>query len=262
MRWPWRDPVLGASLRSIGLETPAHLGALFLADAEHLREMTAGVEPLVDDRPARLSHRLPQADSYAFYESMMDASRARSRFENSPAIRRLWPAGLIQETLPRFAEVQILNEYTYSHRPRARFSALRQALTQTSSEILPLVIMGSSQRQQDIVDHAVQGGVSNSLVDYLLGVRAMASRRYQLAEQQFAKVEAKEPDFTEIRDFRALALCLAGDRGSASKLLSTRPYPADEKTSAFWKDPASCSPDVFPEKTTDPPRPATVPLRP
>ena len=254
MSWPWRDPVLSPQLRAFGLETPAHLGALFLADSGQVREITAGVPPLVDDRPARLSAHLPGADSFAFYESVMVAARARDRFLNSATIRRLWPASLASKTLPLFAEVGILNEYSHAHKPRARLRALRQALTETRSEILALVLLGSSEKEQEIVERAVRRGASSSLLDYLLGVRALARRDYASAEGQFAKVESQEPGFAEIRDLRALALCLSGDRSRAAALLQSRAHPADAQGVAFWADPDSCSPDAALRSTLPGPR--------
>jgi hypothetical protein len=53
----WRDPVVGPDLRSLGIERPEQLGALFMADAGDLREMARDVPPLSDDYPRRLSIR-------------------------------------------------------------------------------------------------------------------------------------------------------------------------------------------------------------
>jgi len=50
---PWTTPALRALLAEVGLELPQQVGATFLGDAAHLRELAAGAHPLVDDPQLR-----------------------------------------------------------------------------------------------------------------------------------------------------------------------------------------------------------------
>jgi predicted membrane-bound spermidine synthase len=102
---PWHDPRLQPALAEIGLELPEQLGALFLADADGLRELVGTAPPLVDDFPARIiadatpeKRALPLAE----YRRMMDSSHARERFARSAFIRRLWPESLLRRSLDSF----------------------------------------------------------------------------------------------------------------------------------------------------------------
>ena len=94
-RRQWEDPVVGPQLRSVGLELPEQLGALFMADAGMLQERVGGAEPLTDDFPRRLP------DAVASYERMQqafdpwrDVQRASEGFRASEWIARLWPPEL------------------------------------------------------------------------------------------------------------------------------------------------------------------------
>ena len=61
----WHDPVVRERLREAGLESPSQLGALFLADAKTLKELTADDPPLDDDHP----HRFVAASARPSYSS-------------------------------------------------------------------------------------------------------------------------------------------------------------------------------------------------
>jgi spermidine synthase len=240
----WRDPAVAPRLRDLALERPEQLGALFLADARDLQELTKGIPPLVDDHPRRLSLREPGPDGLQFYLAYMNALTARERFVRSDFIRSLWPAGLRERTLPYFEELDIFNRSpigTHTLLARSRFPALHAALTRTSSIVLPLVIGGTQPREQAIVERATARGVTGPSVDYVLGLRELAARKYRSAAELFARVASAEPGFPEIVRLRVLALCLAADGAAARPLLPEAvSLPArDEQDRTFWNQLAS-----------------------
>ena len=53
----WNDPATGADLRTIGIEVPQQLGALFLMDGDEIDRITHDVAPLTDIYPKRLTDR-------------------------------------------------------------------------------------------------------------------------------------------------------------------------------------------------------------
>jgi hypothetical protein len=231
---------LARGLRDVGLETPAHLGATFMADAGQLAALLAEALPLVDDRPHRLGPEEPRRGDFAFHFDLTDAGAGRRRFETSTLVRRLWPPAVAAKTLPRFAERSLYDRFFLAPfgQPRSAFADLREALAATDSRWLPLVLTGSHPREQAAVDAALRRGAAadGPAVDYLLGVRALAERDYAAAGARFRRVQEREPEFLRILDFRALAACLGGDRATAAAVLGharfdAHPEPAER---AFW----------------------------
>ena len=55
LRQLWNDPATGADLRTIGIEVPQQLGALFLMDGDEIDRITRNVAPLTDIYPKRLT---------------------------------------------------------------------------------------------------------------------------------------------------------------------------------------------------------------
>jgi hypothetical protein len=232
------DGATARGLRDVGLETPAHLGATFMADAEQLAPLLAESPPLTDDRPYRLGPEEPDERDFAFHFALTDAAAGRARFEASRLVRSLWPPALIAETLPRFGDRLLYDRFFLAPfgLPRVPFADLRAALVETGSPWLPLVLMGSHPREQAAVEAALRDGATGPAADYLLGVRALAGRDYPGAEARFRRVQEREPGFLRILDFRALAACLGGDRAGAAALLAGErfahhPDPAER---AFW----------------------------
>ncbi len=237
----WRDPEVGPELARLGFETPGQLGATFLADAAFLEALTAGTAPLVDDFPRRLSPRSAGPEDYRFYLSFMDAGLARERFAASAFIRSRWPPRIRELTLAAFKEQDIFNRSrigTYGLLPGDTFPLLHRALTQTSSSLLPLLIAGSEPREQAIADRAARRGRSGPLLDYLLGLGALARRDYKTAETMFSRVAMAEPGFRDLARFRALGLCLAGDATRAAPFLAEALAlpPRDDDGQRFWTE--------------------------
>jgi hypothetical protein len=132
----WRDPRVGPELRSLGLERPEQLGALFIGDAKWIREITADSPALVDDQPNRLFAEFTGSDAsllsrYPYWSVRRPAAylqnvhkinfpnqtyeafvfvgpEAETRFEHSEQIRRLFPPAMIAGSKPYFAVQRLL----------------------------------------------------------------------------------------------------------------------------------------------------------
>jgi len=103
LRQLWNDPKTGADLRTIGIEVPQQLSALFLMDGDEIDRITQNVAPLTDVYPKRLTDR-PWDDeaNHRFALNYLTAPAAVQRFVQSSLIKQIWP-----ETLnPAAAEME------------------------------------------------------------------------------------------------------------------------------------------------------------
>ena len=95
LRQLWNDPNTGADLRTIGIEVPQQLGALFLMDGDEIDRITHNVAPLTDIYPKRLTDR-PWDDeaNHRFALNYLTAPAAVQRFVQSSLINHIWPETL------------------------------------------------------------------------------------------------------------------------------------------------------------------------
>jgi spermidine synthase len=103
LRQLWNDPTTGADLRTIGIEVPQQLGALFLMDGDEIDRITHNIAPLTDLHPKRLTDGLWDDEaSHRFALIYFTAPAAFQRFVRSSLINQIWP-----ETLnPAAAELE------------------------------------------------------------------------------------------------------------------------------------------------------------
>lgn len=214
---PWRDPVIGPRLRDIGVESPEQMGALFLADADQLRAWTGPGEALVDDRPQLLSHEfrseLPE------YLRFMDTGEARARFAASRYVATAWPPVLRERTLAEFAwqalvNAQLLNAYNTA--PHPGVAALQQALGRPDLRTLATWMMGSSPREQAILQRAVARGAVD-LPPGPLAVRSLLAGDHAAAAPLLEAAERAQPA-ARWGQLRALNALLGGDAVEARRL--------------------------------------------
>jgi hypothetical protein len=231
----WRDPTVIGELRALGFEGPEQLGATFIGDAAFLEEWSRGAPPLVDDRPYRLSPQVLPAPAPEYFQAM-DAERARERFAESDLIRRLWPGGLVERTLPTFESHAVFSAQIERSLPRERVArSLHRALARTTEEFLPLVLMGSDPDAQRLAAMAAARGVDDDPFRYELAVGALARRDYAGAAVRLERLEAGAAKGSGIAVLRALALHLAGDTEQARLVVeAARPPPSDAQAAATW----------------------------
>jgi spermidine synthase len=219
----WSDPVVSVRLRAAGLESPAQLGATFLADAATLAKHTAGIAPLVDDYPHRLDprRRLTGLHPSVEYAQLMETGGTRSRFQASPFARRLWPPEWAARSLPAFETQALVNRAALVAEgilPEMT-PADQEAALASDTEVLALWSLGSSVEQQSLYAGAGTAGFTGPELLEQRGMLALARHRYAEAEPLLAGAERQLPDASRLRRLRILAAGLAGDRARASELL-------------------------------------------
>jgi spermidine synthase len=237
---PWRDPVVGEELRGLGLEQPAQLGTLFLADGPDLAAFVAGAPPLDDDHPKRLSSHLDfsrREAAVAFYRRWMDPQAARERFRTSAVADRLWPAALREPTDRAFAWQGLVEEaLTQPVDPDTRLPDLHRVLTETSLRTLPLWLLGSDADERRIALRVAASGTPGPDLHERLGRIALAERDYAGAAAHLAQALARcEPPCRAARPL-LYALCMGGrlDEAAAAARRLAAADPALASDAAFW----------------------------
>jgi hypothetical protein len=213
--------VVAARLKEAGLESPAHLGTMFLADHESLAARLEGVPPLVDDRPHRLNPRVLEPPASPVYFEMMEVGPARERFRASAVVARLWPAGVRDASLAAFPTQAVVNRIGWIQQSSLPgLPALEQALTGTALETVVLWYLGTSSEEQQIVSRLAAAAEGNPEVAELRGLGALARRDYRAAETLLGQAEPHAAHGARLRQWRILACGLAGDRDCAARLFA------------------------------------------
>jgi hypothetical protein len=239
---PWSVPRVAAGLREAGFEQPEQIGATFLGDAGYLRALTAPTPPLTDDFPHRIvpSPTRPSLSDPGYrdnprvvdlFQQVLDPVRARRAFSASPFVARLWPAALVEKTLPFFEVQRIVNRVLWDGgRPLQQIEDLHTVLTGTTLTTLPLWLLGSDDVKQRIAESSAE---RTGPTEYARGVRALATRDYHRAAAYFSEAERRGLQGATIRPLLVYSLCLAGDRDTARQLARGAPTrDADEQH--FW----------------------------
>ena len=239
---PWSVPALAARLREVGFEQPEQIGATFLGDAGYLRELTAGTPPLTDDFPQRivpvpvrpsLSDPRYRDDPHAFemFQQVLDPARARRAFAASEFVGRLWPAALIEQTLPFFETQRIINRALWDGgQPLRQIEDLHLLLTTTPLRTLPLWLLGSDEVKQRIAERSRE---RSDATEYARGLRALTTREYLRAAAHFGEAERRGLRAATVRPLQVYALCLAGDL-DAARLLARGTTPRGPDEFHFW----------------------------
>jgi spermidine synthase len=237
---PWRDPEVGRELKALGFERPEQIGALFMADANSLDELTRDVLPLIDDFPKRLSReRLDIKAAEATFAPWMNTDSARARFSDSPFIQHAWPPELIEASLPYFEIQSLINGLGLKTRGQASIqeSVLHDLLTETSLETLVLWQMHVDHVVLGILDdHLAEGGDPSPHLA-ILATRAIAERRYAEAVDFLARASIQRPDDSRMFFLRLFALCMDGRTAEAEALIAgvVSRLPTDTEASLYWQ---------------------------
>jgi hypothetical protein len=234
--------LLGTRLREVGFESPEQVGATFVGDAPWLAGRSAGAPILTDDYPQRLwlSRRaMAPSEARALFDRggpdyervWIDPLEARDRFEKSDFIRRLWPEGLRDETLPFFTYQRSINRVLADGaNPLRQIEEIHQLLTQTTLRTLPawLLGLGNLTLQNPSVNLSDVGG---GRTEYFKGLAALVDRDYSAAVANL--LEAERRGLAGVRTLLAYALCLAGRAEEASYVIAMSPS-EDSEVRRFW----------------------------
>jgi spermidine synthase len=186
----WRDETTRSELRSIGVETPASLGALFIADASEVARLAGSVPPLLDAFPLRIENRMPTsaAEHSRFFARFQDSKRCRERFRQSAWMRELWPADLRRETLREFRTTGWVDQSIGVFASRSeglRLGILRLALETSDLETLPLLAVGLDPREVEIAEAKRDETNADGKAEITRAAGSLARHRWSEAARRY-----------------------------------------------------------------------------
>ncbi|MFP6655951.1 MAG: spermidine synthase, partial [Myxococcota bacterium] len=218
----WQDPLVLPELRALGVERPEQLGALFIGDSEFLKELTKATPPLNDDHPGRLSSVVigPRI-AREIYRDWLDPTAALARFDASTWVRELWPTEIHAKSLGYFKWQSVVVDFLASELggPDKILPILAAIQDETSLETLPLWVVGTSQRIQELAIRATAAGRTGIGIDRANALGALAAGDY---EKAIASAEGRPPARIQ-RYLRIYALGEAGKIKEARQLLLSMP---------------------------------------
>ena len=143
----------------------------------------------------------------------------------------MWPAPLIERTLPFFEQQALINRvYWEGGHPLRQIDDLDAVLTKTTLRTLPLWILGSDEVKQRIGE---AGGDASGATEYSRGLRAISGRDFGGAAQWLFAAEQRGLRNQVLPPLRAYALLKAGQSDAARQLLAAA-RPADQDERHFW----------------------------
>ena len=218
----WSEPDAGTELRMLGFESPAQIGATFLADSETLAELTSDLPPLTDDRPKRLSdHHSGLTRGVDVFRSWMNTSVVAERFARSAFMQRAWPESLRSETREAFEYQRIVNEI-YAKPPIERTAGQRMAdlhaLIGTNLRTLVLWEIGLGSDEMRIIEGLLAAGNAPPAMAFPMAARAMAIRDFSAAAGHFAIARRGGGQEARALQLQLYALCMAGRKEEAQAI--------------------------------------------
>jgi hypothetical protein len=206
-------------------------------DAAQLADRTAGVAPLTDDHPKRLSSGgYDRSLAWATFGPWLDTERARRRFANSPFVRRAWPDALRRETLASFEHQRILNGLTAPTPldPSVWRRDLHRVIATSPLESLALWLMGGNDDELRALDRLEQRGRPTPQHVHRRAVQALARRDFEAASRLFAAARLRSPRDRSLLYFELYALRMAG-RGAEAEALTRGETPESRRARSEWR---------------------------
>lgn len=256
----WNDPTVRRELDALGLERPEQLGALFLGDADYLRELASGAATLVDDRPKRVVAAETEEGAWnALISQWRDVDAARRRFEASEWVAQRFPEEVRQRAAAWFGVQRVLDSVTYASRhPRGTPLVDVHALLVGTPLVTPIIwLLGSDTDLQRIV-HDGTSTLHDPEAEFHRGVARLAQRDFDGAAERFVGAERSTEVGLASRLLRIYALAMAQQKDSAQRLAAglvpaLPPGWSQHRLWSFLKetfgiDPAAPTPGAVPAK--------------
>jgi spermidine synthase len=221
-RKQWNDPSVAAEMKRLGFEQPEQMGALFIGDAQYIKELTAGSRPLVDNDPKLIEAPVSSQENVnRMTISMLDVDAARDRFRNSPLIKHLWPERMASASLPYFEFQGMINTNLYHNPllPSRGIEDIHRLLTQSPLTAPVLWRLGSGPDLQKVIDTFGPEELKQPMTQLHLGIRLVSERNYAAAADHLYYAQ----ELPEIRGrafgLRIYALCMSGKTDLARRLV-------------------------------------------
>src|ERR1051325_2662072 len=237
LRRLWNDPKTGADLRTIGLEVPQQLGALFLMDGDEIDRITQNVAPLTDAYPKRLTDQ-PWNDeaNHRFVLNYLTAPAAVQRFTRSSTINELWtqtlnPGAAEMESFFTVRQTRYLSEAVGSN----KLAELDLYLRHSRLRIPVLEVLGSDVLRVSIADRIAKSSptVPPEIMPDLMAA-ALAQRNIERAIQLLEN--EKNGGDLNVDDTFLLAYlyCLNGSVDKAETLVAANAAVIKKDSFADW----------------------------
>ena len=210
----WSEQPSADALRALGLEGPEQLVASFVADAAFLSKELAGVAPLTDDAPHRLSPRIVEIEAgQAALASWLDEARSLAIFEDSDWVARQLPSELRDGAREWFLDQQLQRWSAAAGRGLPSAEELQEVIgVSTLQEPVSWLLHSDADRQRIAARHREAPGAAHHLA-----ADALARRRFADAATEFARAEREHSP--RARLYGAYALCLDGRHQAFERLL-------------------------------------------
>jgi hypothetical protein len=220
-RAQWSTPGIAAEMKRLGVERPEQLGALFIGDATFVRALIDGTEPLTDDRPKLIEAPFSSATAGSdLLATITDTGAARTRFQTSPLIARLWPSALISSSVPYFDVQHVIDAHMYGSllRQSLALEDVHRILTGSTVDMPVWWRLASNSDIQQVVSSATREEQLNPLLQYHLAIRLLSERNYRQAADAFERATAAP----QVRDnafvLYIYSLCMSGQRARAQQI--------------------------------------------
>ena len=201
----WDDPAVAAELRTLGVEVPEQLGALFMADAKGIAQWTDSVPPVTDDFPKRLTDEITVRSDFQWYRSLMRPGPNARAFAESELIRAAWPAELRERSLDYFWVQDMIDTQFGMRRGLLpidqRIRRLHWIQSQTPLRELPLWQLG------------IKGEVEATTPAERARL-ALVDRDFALAIRLYGHARQLAPEDPELERLESFALCMNGGLAS------------------------------------------------
>jgi predicted membrane-bound spermidine synthase len=240
LRQLWNDSKTGADLRTIGIEVPQQLGALFLMDGDEIDRITYNVAPLTDIYPKRLTDQSWDDEAnHRFALTYLTAPAAVERFVNSSLINQIWPETLnlgAAEMEPFFTirQTRYLSETIGSN----KLAELDLYLRHSRLRIPVLEVLGSDGLRVSIAERIANDSATPPLeVTPDLIAAALAQRNVDRAIQLLENEKDRGVLSVEGTLLLAYLYCLNGSVDKAETLVaaSAAMIKKDPFTSWLWE---------------------------
>jgi predicted membrane-bound spermidine synthase len=233
LRSLWAHERLGPSLRSIGIEEPGLLGALFLADAPFLLDWCRPAAPLVDSHPERAPAvaaswtRLPDE-----FRWIRDNEAQARRFASGSSPGSLWPRSALEQSALHFTRANFTRQALLDpERPiEHRLAELHGVLTRTSLESPVLWLLGSDRVLAELASRVSVR--DDPAVQRELAISALARRDFERAAEHLARAAPADAPSREAL-LHAYALALAGRSDEAERVAAAAGLERSEFASAW-----------------------------
>ena len=220
-RRQWSTPIVAAEMKRLGLERPEQLGALFIGDAAYVRTLIDDSRPLTDDDPKLIEAPFSsQEESTHLFAGLTDTGAARTRFQTSPLIARLWPATLIVSSVPYFDVQHVIDAHMYGSLVSQSLALedVHRVLTGSTVGTPVMWRLASNADIQQVVYGATPEELANPLLQFHLGIRLLSERNYRAAAEAFNRATVSPGVRDNAFVLYIYSLCMSGQRAKAQAL--------------------------------------------